>query len=230
MYHFIQNAFLYSHIGLGIISVLSGFVALFSKKGFSRHVKFGLVFVWAMIFSSVLGSLLGLINYSEFFITFCGGVLSFTLIVSSLLTLKRNKIKSLNFELSIAVINFFNLIILVVVGTTALSKYERVLFGFPAEDYFFLGGMAFICFVGDVAYFLKKKIQYHRKIARHLWRMCLGFFIAAGSAFTGPGKTAFPKSLQESSILSLPKIIIFVFMVFWLVRTLYYTKTKVNSH
>lgn len=230
MYHFIQNAILFSHISLGIVSVLSGFVALFSKKGFSKHIKFGLIFVWSMIFSSILGSILGLINYSEFFITFCGGVLSFTLITSSLLTLKRNKIKSLNLERSIAVINFFNFIILVIIGTTAFSKYEGVLFGFPAEDYFFLSSMAFVCCVGDVAYFLKKEIQYHRKIARHLWRMCLGFFIAAGSAFTGPGKAIFPMTLQESNILALPEIVIFAFMVFWLIRILFFKKLRLNSH
>lgn len=227
---FIQNTLLFCHIGLGIISVFSGFVALFSKKGFSRHVKFGLIFVWTMVSSSIIGSILGLINYTEFFITFSAGILSCTLIASSLLTLKQNKLKTSNFGLSIAAVNFLNFISLVVIASFALNNNEGMILGFPAEDYFFLGGMALICLIGDVRYFLKKEIQYHRKIARHLWRMCLGYFIAAGSAFTGPGKAVFPKNIQESGLLFLPEIVIFLSMIFWLVRTLYFTKTKIRSY
>ncbi|WP_395372892.1 hypothetical protein [Marinicella sp. W31] len=230
MNHVIQNILLYCHIGTGIVSVLSGGVALFSKKGYQRHVKFGRVFVWAMIISSIIGSLLGLMNYSEMFITFSAGVLAFTLIAGGVLTIKSKRTKPSRFELILAIINALNVMALMAVGTLAVIQYESVLFGFHAADYFFLGGMALICLLGDVVYFLGKRAEYHHKIARHLWRMCLGFFIAAGSAFTGPGKTVFPVSIQESGLLSLPEIIILLLMVFWLIRTLYFRKRSTISH
>jgi len=50
--------------------------------------------------------------------------------------------------------------------------------------------------------------------------MCIGFFIAAGSAFTGPGASAFPQAVQDSGILSLPELTIMLLMLFWLWKTL----------
>ena len=221
---FIQNLLLYCHIGTGVVSVVSGGVALFSKKGYPRHIKFGSVFVWAMMVSSMMGAVLGLVKYSELFITFSGGVLAVTLIAGGVLTLKSKKTKPSNLELIIAIVNAVNWIVLVIAGTVAAVQNEGVLFHFHAVDYFFLSMMALVCLLGDVIYFLGKRNAYQHKIARHLWRMCLGFFIAAGSAFTGPGKTVFPVSIQESGVLALPEIIILLSMIFWLIRTLYFTK------
>ena len=50
--------------------------------------------------------------------------------------------------------------------------------------------------------------------------MCIGFFIAAGSAFTGPGASAFPEAVRDSGILSLPELIIVLLMFLWLWKTL----------
>ena len=62
----------------------------------------------------------------------------------------------------------------------------------------------------------------HHRVSQHILRMCIGFFTAAGSAFNGPGQNVFPDVIRESGILSVPKPLIFVLMVFWLVRTLFW--------
>jgi hypothetical protein len=50
--------------------------------------------------------------------------------------------------------------------------------------------------------------------------MCIGFFIAAGSAFTGPGASVFPDAVRNSGVLSLPELTIMLLMLFWLWKTL----------
>jgi hypothetical protein len=60
--------------------------------------------------------------------------------------------------------------------------------------------------------------------------MCIGFFIAAGSAFTGPGASAFPEVVQRSGILSLPELTIVLLMLFWLWKTLRRRPALVASH
>lgn len=116
--------------------------------------------------------------------------------------------------------NSLNAAALVAVGLYAQGQTGGELFGFAAEDYFLLSGMAIIAVFGDASLIFRKSLSDKHRIARHLWRMCLGFFIAAGSAFTRPGASAFPEAVRDSGVLSLPELLIFVALVFWLARTL----------
>ena len=75
--------------------------------------------------------------------------------------------------------------------------------------------------IGDIRLLFRKTFSAQQRLARHLWRMCLGFFIAAGSAFTGPGAAVFPQAVQDSGILSAPELIIFCLMLYWFFKTLY---------
>ncbi|MEN8875121.1 MAG: hypothetical protein ABF285_13770 [Pacificibacter sp.] len=97
---------------------------------------------------------------------------------------------------------------------------EVHLFGFAAADYFFLFAMAAVVCGGDARMIFGAKISNKLRIAQHLLRMCIGFFIAAGSAFTGPGASAFPQAVRDSGLLSLPELTIVLLMLFWLWRTL----------
>ena len=101
-------------------------------------------------------------------------------------------------------------------GCCATTLPDTRLYSFAAEDYFFLFGLAAIAFAGDVRLIFGTRITNRHRIAQHLVRICIGFFIAPGSAFTGPGAYAFPEVVQNSGILSLPELAIELFMLFWL--------------
>lgn len=226
MMHLLYTTMLAAHIILGSLAVIAGTVALVAKKGASWHIKAGTIFAWSMILSSLIGAIIGAINYSAFLITAFAGILGVVLIASSLLTLK-SKQKYVTFPAyGLAILNGLNCISLISVGLIALEQTGTKLFGFVAEDYFFLAAMTLVVLVGDCMYFMAKNIEPHRRIARHLWRMCLGFFIAAGSAFTGPGMAVFPQAIQESGLLSLPELLILAAMLFWLIKTWFFSKPK----
>lgn len=209
-----------AHVGSGAIAIAAGAIALGVRKGAAIHIGAGRLFAVAMIISSALGAVLGLVRADEFYITFHAGVLGVTLILSSWLTARARGTRLGRASLAVGIVNALNAAGLIAAGAYASSLPNGLLLGFHAADYFFLSGMAGVAALGDVSLLFRKALSDRRRIARHLWRMCLGFFIAAGSAFTGPGAKAFPEAVRDSGVLSAPELIIFVLMVFWLVRTL----------
>lgn len=216
---FLENITSTFHIIFGTLAVLAGGIALCSKKGRSLHIRYGKVFVWSMMFASLLGILLGVQNHQELFISALAGVLTITLIISSVLTLRPN---GRIIEFSVASVNVLSFIVIFSSGYLAMKNTNGVLFEFNAEDYFFLSGMSLLVLCGDINYYFFNK---SKKILRHLWRMCLAFFIAAGSAFTGPGMAAFPESIQKSGILFLPELLIFLLMIYWVIKYQFFSKS-----
>ena len=213
-----MSALLFVHVALGGIAVFVGAVAFSTRKGATMHVRFGRWFSVAMVASSVLGAVLGAIDYDQYLITVFGAVLSITLIVGGVQTVRDGTKPGSPIAYGSAGRNGLNATAIIVAGAMAKRAADSELLGFPAEDYFFLAGMALVALVGDIAYFLKRNTTSRHRVARHLWRMSLGFFIAAGSAFTGPGMSAYPMYIQESGVLFLPELIILMTMMFWFIK------------
>lgn len=210
-----------AHIILGTIAVLAGAIAISARKGAITHINTGRLFAVTMILASGFGAVLGLLKWSSLYITFHAGILGVTLITSSWLTIRTRASQVNHLSLAVGITNFANTLALITAGFHANSLPEAIWLGFHASDYFFLSGMAGIAAIGDINLLFRKTLSKKHRLARHLWRMCLGFFIAAGSAFTGPGASVFPQSVQESGILSAPEVIIICLMLFWLLRTRY---------
>lgn len=209
-----------AHVASGAIAVAMGAVTFAVRKGAKTHVSAGRVFTAAMGLSSFLGAILGLIKFETFYITFHAGILGMTLVLSGWLLAKRPTRHRGVLFVTIASVNIINAAGLVVAGSCASTLPEQILRGFPASDYFFLAGMAGVAVINDLIVLWNKTLSHKHRIAQHVWRMCLGFFIAAGSAFTGPGARIFPEIVRNSGVLSLPELMIFLLMLFWLYRVL----------
>lgn len=210
-----------AHIASGTIAVLMGAVAFAVRKGATSHVNTGRVFTAAMALSSLLGAVLGLIKIETFYITFHAGVLGMTLVLSGWLLARGHTGHRSTLYVAIGCVNILNTAGLVAAGFCALTFPDQTLRGFAAADYFFLAGMAGVALINDLIILLHKTLSYRHRIAQHLWRMCIGFFIAAGSAFTGPGASIFSEAVRNSGILSLPELTIILLMLFWLFRILF---------
>lgn len=210
-----------AHVASGTIAVGMGAITLAVRKGARAHINAGRVFALCMGLSSFLGAALGLVKFETFYITFHAGVLGVTLVLSGWLLARGPGAHRNGSFVAVGCVNFVNTAGLVAAGFCALTLPEQTLRGFAAADYFFLAGMAGIALVNDLVILLRKTLSDGHRIAQHLWRMCLGFFIAAGSAFTGPGASIFPEAVRNSGILSLPELTIILLMLFWLFRTLF---------
>ncbi|MBT8411849.1 MAG: hypothetical protein KJP02_08645 [Octadecabacter sp.] len=211
---------LLAHVTLGTLAVVVGAIAIGSRKGRKTHVSAGRIFMVSMGLASVLGALLGAIKYETFWITFHAGILGATLVTSGVLAVHIHARRAKKWFIAIAGLNSLNAAGLITAGCYATTLPGARLFGFAAEDYFFLFGMAAVAFCFDLRMTLATRNSNKHRIAQHLVRMCTGFFIAAGSAFTGPGASVFPDAVQNSGVLSLPELTIVLLMLFWLWRTL----------
>ena len=211
----------FAHVASGAIAVVMGAITFAARKGAGSHIKAGRVFTVFMGLSSLLGAGLGLIKFETFYITFHAGVLGMTLVTSGWLLARARTGHRKASLIAIGCVNFLNAAGLIAAGSCALTMPEQTLREFAAADYFFLAGIACVAFVNDLVILLRKAPSDRHRIAQHLWRMCIGFFIAAGSAFTGPGAGIFPEIVRNSGILSLPELTIILLMLFWLFRILF---------
>lgn len=209
-----------AHVGFGAVAIAAGAAALAARKGQKTHVGAGHLFVVSMGASSALGAALGLLKPESHYITFHAGVLALTLLASGWLAARASSGVTGAAVWIVGLINLANTAALVVLGLRAQTMSDGMLFGFLAADYFFLSGMAFLAVVGDANLAFRQALSDRHRVARHLWRMCLAFFIAAGSAFTGPGANAFPESVRSTEILALPELAIITLMLCWLIRIL----------
>lgn len=215
---------IFAHVLTGTLALLAGAVAVGGPKGRSVHVTAGRFFVALMTLSSILGALLGLIRFDQFFITFFAGLLGAYLVLSGWLAARMRTPEHGPAGWILGLINVANCAALLVLGSIALSAEDGKIFGFAGGNYLFLAGICGIAAVGDISLIVRSRLAAPHAIARHLWRMLMGFFIAAGSAFTGPGAKAFPEWIQQSGILSVPELLILLLLLFYLVRTLLFKR------
>jgi hypothetical protein len=70
---------------------------------------------------------------------------------------------------------------------------------------------------GDLRLLLSGGIAGQARIGRHLWRMSLALFIAAGSFFVGQQKIM-PEAMRGHPLLFAPMLVVLALMTFWLLH------------
>ena len=95
------------------------------------------------------------------------------------------------------------------------------MFGFYLPDIYLIGfGLAVLAIaaLSDAKVVYSGGISGAPRIARHLWRMCLGLTLAVGSAFTNGLARILPGPYHVPLYLHLPKLLPLGLLVFWLIR------------
>jgi hypothetical protein len=75
---------------------------------------------------------------------------------------------------------------------------------------------------------LRGGISGTQRIARHLWRMCFGLFIASGSVFLAR-QHLFPAILRTTGVLVFLSVAPLLLMIFWLLRVRFTKAFKTQS-
>jgi hypothetical protein len=95
---------------------------------------------------------------------------------------------------------------------------------------FFMGSVMLLAAAGDVRMLLRGGLFGAKRIARHLWRMCFGLFIASGSFFLGPSNRPLrllsrvglgqhlPVALFSTALYLILTLLPLVLLIFWLIR------------
>ncbi len=208
----------YIHIILGTVAVLAGAGALVARKGSRPHRLVGNVFFASMVTMALSGIYMAIVMPMA--ISVLAGVFTIYLVGTSWTAAKRLD----------GVTNWLDFVALatalavalggLLLGLEAQNSATGLKDGLPPFPHYFFAGLGLIAAAGDLIVIVRRGISGKQRIARHLWRMCFAYFIAAGSLFTGPGATAFPEAVRETGLLNIPEPLILVIMLFWIVRVL----------
>lgn len=203
------------HITAGMIGLLSGTAALIFRKGSPRHALAGKVFVAAMLTMAASAVYLATLKHQNENIG--GGILTFYLISTAWLTAKRKDGETSHFDWAILLVPFALGLL------TWLRSIQMIQAGAPEGGFrigmsFFMGSMMLLAGVGDLRMLLRGGVFGLQRIVRHLWRMCLGLFIASGSFFLGQGSKIFPSIFHDSAWLLIPAFLPLALLVFWIFR------------
>ena len=166
------------HVAMGVAAFAAGLVAITSRKGGNWHRRSGQVFVFSMIAVGLTAVVIAVIEGKN---DVAAGGLAAYLIFTAWTTIRPLPAAGRGTDIALMA-----LALLFAAGTfqnafAALGRPGNHLNGVPAGIFFFLGTVVLLAAIGDFRMILAGGVQGTRRIARHLWRMCFGLFIATGS-------------------------------------------------
>jgi hypothetical protein len=209
---------LWIHISAGVLSLVTGFIALFAGKGGPLHRRAGLAFAVAMMVMT--GSALIVATFvSPNRGNQVAATLTFYLVATSLLTVRRTV------DQARAAIVAFMLVAIGISGYAISLVLEGIANGTGIIDKIPVGAIGMFAFVGllaaglDARMLVAGRIEGKHRLARHLWRMTWSLWIASTSAFIGQAKQI-PAEYRDFRLLAIPVLIVLVALVYWLVRVL----------
>jgi uncharacterized membrane protein len=216
------------HICAGTLGLLSGTAAILFRKGSPRHVLAGRIFVASMLIMAVFAVYLAIVRHQPSNIG--GGILTFYLIGTAWLTARRRDGKANRFDWVLLLIPLALGILSWLSGIKIVRSGAGSPDGVPVGMTFFMGSVMLLAAAGDVRMLLRGGIFGAQRIARHLWRMCFGLFIAAGSFFMGPsnrplrllsavglGQHLSP-ALFSTTLYLILTVLPLILLIFWLIR------------
>ena len=219
---------LIAHICAGSLGLLSGTAAMCFRKGSRRHVLAGRIFVASMLTMGVFAVYLAIVRHQPSNIG--GGILTVYLIGTAWLTARRRDGETSRLDWIVFLIPLALGILTWMNGISVVRNGESSQDGVPVGMTFFMGSVMLLAAAGDVRMLVRGGVFGAHRIARHLWRMCFGLFIAAGSFFMGPsnrplrllstvglGKYLSP-ALFSTSLYLILTILPLILLIFWLVR------------
>jgi uncharacterized membrane protein len=216
------------HILAGTVGLLSGTAAIIFRKGSPRHIFAGKVFVAAMLTMAVGATYLAIVKHQPSNIG--GGILTFYLIGTGWLTARRRDGETNRFDwllllipLTLGILTWMNGIKIVRSGASSQD-------GVPVGMTFFMGSIMLLAAAGDLRMLVRGGLFGAKRIARHLWRMCFGLFIASGSFFFGPSNRPLrllsrvglgqhlPAALFSTALYLILTLLPLILLIFWLFR------------
>jgi hypothetical protein len=211
------------HIGSGAVGLVSGTVAAFARKGGHLHRAAGNVFFFSMLVMATFACYLAVVMPGQIVNLFIGTFASY-LVATAWLTVRRKEGTigvGEKIALSVALVLCAPFAILTFQLATGLPPLftSAVPFKGPVliAIYGFTSVLA-IAATSDAKVVLAGGISGAPRIARHLWRMCLGLTLAAGSAFTNGLARFLPGPYHVPPAFFFPQFLFLGLLIFWLIR------------
>ena len=200
------------HAATGMIALVAGFIAIAVRKGGTWHRRGGIVFVYAMLATGVAAMGVALFEGKP-----AGGVLIVYFVLTAWTAVRPLPRAGRPVDVTLMVLAFALATGEYVRGFTALGSPGNQIEGVPAGMMFFMATILLLAATGDARMIRAGGIQGTRRLARHLWRMCFGLFIASGSFFLGQMKFI-PEPVRFVPLIMVLAISPLVVLLYWMWR------------
>lgn len=194
------------------------------RKGSDRHRLYGNMFVVSMLLLGISAAVLAV--YTEEFENFIAGIFTVYLVGTAWTTARRQ-------DRQTGPLDWIGFVLILIISAIMLWGGIQAVRtptpgGAPAAMLFFLAFIALLCAMGDIRMIARRGISGTPRIARHLWRMCFGLFIASGSFFLGRIRI-FPHFIRELYIPFILAFLPLLLMIFWLIRVRMTSRLGIRS-
>jgi hypothetical protein len=212
------------HVAGGTVALLAGLVAISSSKGGRVHRTAGNVFVVSMVVMAAFADYLAVVMPDQL-PNLIGGTFTIYLVATAWMTVWRPERTSGPAEqIALAVILLLSAPFAVLSFQLLTGARPFLRSAIPFEGpvlvavYTFTSVML-LAAIGDLRMVVAGGVAGVRRILRHLWRMCFGLALAAGSAFTNGFPRLLPADVHVPlALLFAPQLAVLAVLVFWMLR------------
>jgi hypothetical protein len=204
------------HICGGVVGLLSGIAAVWFGKGSAQHRMAGNIFFIGMVTLGLTAAILGNVF---------GGAITVYLVTTGWLTVRRREGKTTIFDWGALLFGLAIGVPIMADGLRIASGSIPPKPGVPVGMILFLGSVALLAAAGDIRMLVRGGVFGRQRVARHLWRMFFGLFIATGSFLAQRRVMAFLGGPKIMLLAALPLI----FMILWLIRVRFTNTYKRKS-
>ncbi len=207
---------LYAHIGGGVVGIVAGFWASLSAKGGLAHKLAGRVFVVSMFVCYLVGALVAPFLQSQQSTNFVAGILALYLLVTGALAARRKQfVAGWQEKAGLAIA-----LLITAIGASfmvlARQSPDGSFDGSPPQAYvlFVLAGS--LAAIGEFYVIQRTTLSPRARITRHLWRVCMSFFIASASLVFGQAQVFpawFNASIFPLMLGFFPLIILMIYVI-----------------
>jgi len=204
------------HIIAGALGLTAGCAAFLVPKGQTLHRLAGRVFVASMLVMAGLGA--GLAVFEPDRISIVAGLVTFYLVLSSWMTVKRPPGRFGAPEFATLVLAIGVAALGAGFGYQALNSPTGLIDGLPPQPAFIFAGLATLGALLDLSVLARRGVRGRHRLARHLWRMGTAMVIAAAAFFLGQ-QQVFPEAWRGLA-LAAPVLVLLASTLVWLGLTL----------
>ena len=212
----LATTFALTHVCSAAVGMLSGYLAMLFRKGSGLHGAAGSVFFLSMLSASGAGAILaGFLHPNSGNVI--GSTLTFYLVSTAWVAAKRRDGKTSIFDWAALL---FALAITATAATWGVETARSATHskdGYATPFYFVFGTIVLLFALSDVRMLLRGGVSGTKRIARHLWRMCMALLFGSLSFYPGQAKF-FPKWLRATNLMYVPHILLAGAMLFALYR------------
>ena len=211
------------HIGAGMLALVAGVIAVFARKGGRLHRRAGTLFFVSMLVMAAFAAYLAVAMPGQLVNVFIAAFTTDLVTTAWFAAHHRDGESGLGEKIALLVAiclcaPFATLSFQLAFGLPPLFKSAVPFKGAVLIAIYSFTAVLLIAVLGDAKIAFCGGIAGTSRIARHLWRMCLGLALATGSAFTNGFARFLPGPYHVPLAFFLPQFVPLILLIYWMIR------------